>query len=272
MQVQFAFIVTLLLVIALLGLAFWLIREFAAERRLQTRMADALPRISTVQVAALASGRRLVLVRYRETEHLLLIGGPADFVIESTNLRPGDVEGENVARSATTDGDPSRSGGMERRRPSERRATNEGRGLLGAEASARPRSRPQQDGAAWRPKGPLPSGEPAVPELLRVDRPAPFLSSADVVPYAPMPRKGDVPTGEATNMLDTGADRVEPSLKPFPESENRAAESLMELEDQLADLLSRSRQQDAGLATPRQWGPAAAPGSHARSDDDETPR
>ncbi|UTD28064.1 flagellar biosynthetic protein FliO [Bradyrhizobium sp. WD16] len=95
MQVQLAFVLMVALVLGLVGLAFWLIREFAAERRVQTR--DATRRISVVEFAAIKGGRQLVLVRYRETEHLLLIGGAADVVVES-RIAPPPARFEAEAR------------------------------------------------------------------------------------------------------------------------------------------------------------------------------
>ncbi|HIJ63618.1 MAG TPA: hypothetical protein HPQ04_13065 [Rhodospirillaceae bacterium] len=45
-------------------------------------------RLSIVETMALDGRRRLVLVRRDEAEHLLLIGGGADLVIESARVEP----------------------------------------------------------------------------------------------------------------------------------------------------------------------------------------
>lgn len=48
------------------------------------------PRLAILDAAAVDARRRLVLVRRDETEHLILIGGPTDVVVES-GIRPGGM-------------------------------------------------------------------------------------------------------------------------------------------------------------------------------------
>ncbi|WP_315703685.1 MULTISPECIES: hypothetical protein [unclassified Bradyrhizobium] len=93
-QVQLAIVLMLASVLALVGLAFWLLRDYAAERRLQARMGQPW-RVAPIQVVRLASGRRLVLIRHRDMEHLLLIGGPADLVVESRAMQAGEYDVAN---------------------------------------------------------------------------------------------------------------------------------------------------------------------------------
>lgn len=65
---------------------------FAAIKRMTagtyvTRNPDAAPRLTVTDAAAIDSQRRLVLVRRDDVEHLILIGGPSDIVIEQNITR-----------------------------------------------------------------------------------------------------------------------------------------------------------------------------------------
>ncbi len=67
-------------VVALIGGAAWLARRFGAGGMLPRGRRQR--RLSVVQMLPLDNRRRLVLVRRDGVEHLLLIGGTADLVIE----------------------------------------------------------------------------------------------------------------------------------------------------------------------------------------------
>lgn len=87
----FRFVAALVFVLALIGGAAWLARRtgFAGltpARRGRTR------RLGIVEVAAVDSRRRLVLVRRDGAEHLLLVGGASDLVVE-TGIRPAGDPG-----------------------------------------------------------------------------------------------------------------------------------------------------------------------------------
>jgi flagellar biosynthetic protein FliO len=68
----------LVFVLALIGLVAWLMRRFGPTLRL-----GRAGRLRLVETIALDSRRRLVLVRRDDTEHLLMIGGTSDLVIET---------------------------------------------------------------------------------------------------------------------------------------------------------------------------------------------
>jgi flagellar biogenesis protein FliO len=76
---RFAF--ALVFVLALIGLASWFVRRFGLGGRIAGVRAGAR-RIGIVEATAIDAKRRLVLVRRDEVEHLLLIGGGADLVVE----------------------------------------------------------------------------------------------------------------------------------------------------------------------------------------------
>jgi flagellar biogenesis protein FliO len=73
---------------ALIGLLvlWWLIRKFSHGTFISGGR-NAQPRLAVLDAAPVDSHRRLVLVRRDDVEHLLLIGGNTDIVVES-NIRP----------------------------------------------------------------------------------------------------------------------------------------------------------------------------------------
>jgi flagellar protein FliO/FliZ len=71
-------VAALVFVLALIGLLAWLLRRFGPTMRL-----GRVGRLALVESIAVDSRRRLLLVRRDQTEHLLLIGGTGDLVIET---------------------------------------------------------------------------------------------------------------------------------------------------------------------------------------------
>jgi flagellar protein FliO/FliZ len=79
----FAFVV----VLALIGLTAWLVRRFAGNRLGANANRGRMPRLAVIDAAAVDGRRRLVLVRRDNVEHLLMIGGPSDIVVEQNIVR-----------------------------------------------------------------------------------------------------------------------------------------------------------------------------------------
>ena len=76
------FVFALIFVLALIGLVSWAVRRFnVGERLLSPRRQGR--RLRIMETATVDSKRRLVLVRSDDREHLLLIGGASDVVVES---------------------------------------------------------------------------------------------------------------------------------------------------------------------------------------------
>lgn len=73
-------------VLVLMAITFWLLRRFAGTR-LGTVGRGRQPRLAVIDAAAVDGRRRLVLIRRDNVEHLLLIGGPADVVVEQNIVR-----------------------------------------------------------------------------------------------------------------------------------------------------------------------------------------
>src|SRR5215470_8449505 len=74
-------------VLALIGVAAWLVRRFASNRLGANTQRGRMPRLAVIDAAAVDGRRRLVLVRRDNVEHLLMIGGPTDIVVEPNIVR-----------------------------------------------------------------------------------------------------------------------------------------------------------------------------------------
>ena len=66
----------------LLILVFWVIKAGRSKVMFMGTSKSRQPRLAVLETAAIDQRRRLVLIRRDETEHLLLIGGPSDLVVE----------------------------------------------------------------------------------------------------------------------------------------------------------------------------------------------
>lgn len=81
-DVYIRFLVALVLVLALIGALTWAARRFGLGGQL-TPNTGKDPRLSIVEVKALDSRRKLVLLRRDGSDHLVLLGPNQDLVVES---------------------------------------------------------------------------------------------------------------------------------------------------------------------------------------------
>src|SRR6516162_8002910 len=86
-KILFAFIV----VFAVLALALWLVLRFRGGRLSNDTGRGRQPRLAVLGQAVVDKRRRLVLIRRDNVEHLILIGGAIDVVIEPQIVRAGAV-------------------------------------------------------------------------------------------------------------------------------------------------------------------------------------
>lgn len=182
------FIVAFIVVLALIGVAAWLVRRFATTRLGANTQRGRMPRLAVIDAAAVDGRRRLVLVRRDNVEHLLMIGGPTDIVVEP-----------NIVRAAAgRDQIP--------QRPS---------------AAEPPRLAPMPDAGSWADEAPRPEvldhPEPQMPEppprparpsfADEVRRPAPALAE----------RRGEPALGGfSPDQMPPRVARSEPPLMPRP--------------------------------------------------------
>src|SRR5262245_16263498 len=77
--------IALVIIVGLIGVAAWVIRLFGARRAPTTRARQ--PHLAVIDAAIVDGRRRLVLIRRDNAEHLMMIGGPNDVVIETNIVR-----------------------------------------------------------------------------------------------------------------------------------------------------------------------------------------
>lgn len=210
MQGPLTFIFAFVVVLALIGLAAWLVRRFATNRLGANTQRGRMPRLAVIDAAAVDGRRRLVLVRRDNVEHLLMIGGPTDIVVEP-----------NIVRAAPSrDQLPQRQGAAEPPRLAPMPDTSWG------EEPPRPESLDHPE-----PQMPEPPPRPARPSFAdEVRRPAPVLSErrgdplADLAGLAPEPiaprlereARGESPRPERPEPAPPRVSRNEPMMPRPP--------------------------------------------------------
>jgi hypothetical protein len=80
------FFLAFVVVFGLIGLTAWLVRRFGTAR-LGESTRGRQPRLAVIEAGAVDGRRRLVLVRRDNVEHLIMIGGPSDIVVEQNIVR-----------------------------------------------------------------------------------------------------------------------------------------------------------------------------------------
>ena len=122
MQSPLGFFFAFVVVLALIGAAAWLVRRFAGNRLGATAKGGRLPRLAVIDAAAVDGRRRLVLVRRDNVEHLLMIGGPTDIVVEPNIVRAAPARDQSRSPSLPdpanwTDNDPPRAESLDFNEP-----------------------------------------------------------------------------------------------------------------------------------------------------------
>src|SRR5262245_8866097 len=153
------FVIAFIVVLALIGAATWLIRRFGATR-LDAAARGRQPRLAVIDTAAVDNRRKLVIIRRDNVEHLLMIGGPTDVVVETSIVRTG---------AATRD------------------ATRETTPAVGAAIETLPRAVPLPDPTPW-PLQPEPAPAAAPVRVRTAPRAVPELRIATEQRVAPEPR------------------------------------------------------------------------------------
>jgi flagellar protein FliO/FliZ len=186
------FLFAFIAVLALIGVAAWLVRRFANNRIGANTQRGRMPRLAVIDAAAVDGRRRLVLVRRDNVEHLLMIGGPSDIVVEPNIVRA--MSGREMAPRPAVGEQPPRIAPLPDAAWSDEAARADARST-----DAFDHAEPQM------PEPPPRSSRPSFADELR--RPAP----------PPMPeRRSDPLTGFAPESL--GA-RTEPAPPRLPRAE-----------------------------------------------------
>src|SRR5262245_54453642 len=101
MPLPVKFVLAFVVVLALIIAATWLIRRFGATRLGASAARGRQPRLAVIDAASVDARRRLVLIRRDNVEHLVLIGGPSDIVVEQNIVRAVPVASPREAPPAT---------------------------------------------------------------------------------------------------------------------------------------------------------------------------
>src|SRR5579862_7274947 len=95
MPLAVRFFLAFLIVLGLIGATAWAVRRFGTGRIGGAGLRGRQPRLAVIDYASVDGRRRLILVRRDNVEHLVMIGGPTDVVVESNIVRaapaPRDV-------------------------------------------------------------------------------------------------------------------------------------------------------------------------------------
>src|ERR1044071_1842301 len=84
------FVIAFVVVLLLIGAATWLVRRFGATS-IDAAAPSRQPRRAGVDAAAVDGRRKLVIIRRDNVEHLLMIGGPSDVVVETNIVRAAGI-------------------------------------------------------------------------------------------------------------------------------------------------------------------------------------
>ena len=262
----FAFII----VLGLIGGTAYLVRRFGADRLGAASARGRQPRLAVIDAAAVDGRRRLVLIRRDNVEHLLMIGGPTDVVVEpnivrvaaspreTAPVRPQAAPGDTLPRAV-----PLGEGNMWPLQPHSEPTP--------PPPPARPRQPIVEEPMQWhaepepppRPARP----EPRIPEPRAVD---PLAGLAAELSRQPMPEPAAAPAPkprparerEAPRMREPLPERTRAAPPPASTTDELAAnadQNLAEMAQRLEAALRRPKAADARAPEPaaRQQPPAA---------------
>src|SRR3974377_1751611 len=103
MPLAVRFFVAFLIVLGVSGAIWWVVRRCGGGR-LGAITRGRQPRLAVIDYASVDNRRRLILVRRDNVEHLLMIGGPSDIVVEPNIVRavPATADGRAPAGIGAT--------------------------------------------------------------------------------------------------------------------------------------------------------------------------
>jgi hypothetical protein len=239
------FFVAFAVVLALIGLTAWLVRRFGADRLGAAGRGGRQPRLAVIDAATVDGRRRLVLIRRDNIEHLLMIGGPTDLVVEPNIVRAagnrdvtresGRIEPATRAAAATPSADSwplapiNEPAPVAPARTYRAPATEEP--WHAPEPGARPRPADSLTGLAAELSTRLNPPEPPAP---RAVEPPPRVVAAPALPPEPAPQND--------HNLAEMAQQLEAALRRPPENRPPAADPLA-----AAPAASRQPQRDYKL-------------------------
>lgn len=96
------FLIAFIVVFALIGVTAWLIRRFGSGALGGASTRGRAPRLAVIEAGAVDGRRKLVLIRRDNIEHLIMIGGPTDVLIEANIVRGQAARETTVSRVPAT--------------------------------------------------------------------------------------------------------------------------------------------------------------------------
>src|ERR1700681_4675098 len=99
------FFIAFMVVLGLMGTCAWLIQRFRGTGLTAVANRGRQPRLAVIDNANVDGRRRLILVRRDNVEHLLMIGGPTDVLVEPSIVRSGASRDLPPVRAATNGAD-----------------------------------------------------------------------------------------------------------------------------------------------------------------------
>jgi flagellar protein FliO/FliZ len=183
-------LIAAVVVLVLLALAVWLVRRFSGGRLGGGTTRGRQPRLAVIDQATVDGRRRLVLIRRDNVEHLLIIGGPTDVVVEQNILRAAAVQRDVVpARpAAATDTLPRAVPlGDDTAWPLQPEPAPKGEPALKSEPAVKPEPAPRIEPAPRLEPSLRGDGEPRPPRLpTTAEEPAPWPGEPET-PEVPAP-------------------------------------------------------------------------------------
>ncbi len=251
MPLAVRFFLAFVVVLGALGLFAWAVRRFGAGRLGGAGTRGRQPRLAVIEYATVDNRRRLILVRRDNVEHLLMIGGPTDVVVEpnivravaATAARPtAGIEALPRAAPLPDNG----SNGTWPLQPEQPTA------LRPAQPATEPPPRPQRDTLAALAdelsSRPAPAPAPAPRKMPLVPRPAPAEPRAEAKPEPridvnPEPRVEMKPEPRAATPEPPApaapVAAAAPIVPPAPPKAAAAAEPPQSADQSLADMAQR---------------------------------
>jgi flagellar biogenesis protein FliO len=244
-------LLALLIVLGLAGAVFYVVRYASPGRFVSSALRGRQPRLAVIEVAGVDQRRRLVLIRRDNVEHLLMIGGPSDVVVEPNILRAVAVG--NSREAPQTRAEPSRAmaadGGLWPHQP---------------EVAARRAAPSTHDDASWPQQSQSEPPARATPDQRPDPRPDPLAGLAAELGRASAPPEPITPPRESVAPPRDSAPRDVKRAPPPAAASAQASPSDQNLTEMAQRLEAALRQSPSRSAEPPPARPAPELPSVAR--------
>ena len=292
MPLAVRFFLAFLIVLGLIGATAWAVRRFGTGRLGSATSRGRQPRLAVIDYASVDGRRRLILVRRDNVEHLLMIGGPTDVVVEPNIVRATAASRVEVPAARPTAGIDA----LPRAIPLPENGNGSGLGSwpLQPEPAGGPRSSPRLEplpDELSRPFQPLhespPPAPPAPPPPPRPQRDTLAALAEELSVRSPSPLRGrpgsppgarpqsDEPHQEARKPSAQPASPITPAAAPVAPAAAETGspdQSLADMAQRLEAALRKSAPELRPPATPARPAPPAPPAPPEQAASAEPPR